>query len=571
LTHSERAHQYARDVVDGRVLACKWVRLACQRHLDDMERRGSDGFPYVFDAEKADRKAKFLELLPHVKGRWAREKQTLKLEDWDCFIVCSIYGWVHEDTGLRRFRKASVYVPRKNGKSFKAAGVGVAMFVADDEPGAEVYSGAATEKQAWEVFGPARQIAKKSPDLVAAAGIEVNAKTLTRTDLSTFAPMIGKPGDGASPHCAIIDEFHEHATSDQYDTMLTGMGAREQPLMFVISTAGDDIEGPCYDDWRTVERILERQIGDEEHFGIIYTIDDGDDWTDPAALEKANPNIGVSVGREFLLARQREAVQNARHQYRFKIKHLNVWVTSRAAYHNSEKWRENGDDSLSLDGLCGRPCYIGADLASKVDVAALGILFPPTPTDPYQFIPRFYVPEDRLEEPEGERYRGWAADEHLITTDGSRIDLQRIQDDIAALASEHEVLGVAYDPWQAAQLASNLEKDGLLVVEFRQTVQTLSEPMKESEALSLSGGIIHDASPIMSWMIGNVVARFDAKDNVYPRKEREQDKIDGPVALYMALGMAIREENPEPAGVHVMRDEPDRDESAYEWEDGPLW
>lgn len=550
MSHAERATEYARDVIAGRIVACQWVKLACKRHLDDLERQDTDGFPYVFDADKADKACRFIELLPHVKGRWARERETIRLEPWQCFSVASIYGWVQAESGTRRFRKASVYVPRKNGKSITAAGVGNYMFAADGEAGAEVYSGASTEAQAWEVFRPAREMVRRTPDLQNAAGIEVNAKTLARPqDLSMFAPVIGKPGDGASPHCAIIDEYHEHASSDQYDTMLTGMGAREQPLMFVISTAGDDIEGPCYDDWRTVQRILEGTVQDEEHYGIIYTIDEGDDWSDPAALEKANPNIGVSVSREFLLARQREAVQNARHQYRFQIKHLNVWVASRSAFYNAEKWRGLGDQTLTLDAMRGRYCYVGLDLASKVDVAAMELLFPPdSQGEPWTLLSRFYVPEERLEEPEGERYRGWVTDGWMTATDGSKIDLQRIQDDIADLASVVDVRGVAYDPWQAAQLAGNLEREGLKMVEYRQTVQMMSEPMKESEALILSGQIWHDGNPAMSWMIGNVVAKIDAKDNVFPRKERDQDKIDGPVAWISALGMALREEEdaPEP-------------------------
>lgn len=571
MTHSERAHQYARDVVEGRIVTGHWVRLACQRHLTDLERQG---FAYEFSAEKADRACRFIERMPHVKGRWARDKKPIQLEPWQCFILCSMFGWVHPETGLRRFRKASVYVPRKNGKSIIAAAVGIRMFAADGEAGAEVYSGASTEAQAWEVFRPARQMVLKLPKLQQDLGVEVNAKTLARpADMSTFAPVIGKPGDGASPHCAIIDEYHEHATSDQYDTMLTGMGARDQPLMFVISTAGDDIEGPCYDDWRTVERVLEGTVEDDQHFGIIYAADKDDDWTDPAALEKANPNIGVSVSREFLLARQREAIQNARHQYRFKIKHLNEWVASRAAFYNAQKWRDLGDASLSLDALAGRRCYAGLDLASKVDIASMGLLFAPAEGESeWLFIPRFYLPEDRLDEPEGDRYRAWAEDGHLIVTDGGKTDLQRIQDELAELASVVDLGGTAYDPWQSAQLAANLEEAGLLMVEFRQTVQMMSEPMKESEALILTGQIRHDGNPAMSWMVGNVVAKVDAKDNVYPRKEREKDKIDGPVSLIMALGMALREEGEgDPGGVFVFGDEPDEAEDHETPEDESWW
>ena len=534
----EKATAYAADVVEGRILASKWTRLACKRHLSDLDRQGDERFPYIFDGDEADRVCQLMETFRHVKGRWARGKETLSLEPWQCFIVASIYGWRRPD-GTRRYRKASVYVPRKNGKSFLAAAIGNVMFFADGEPGAEVYSGASTEKQAWEVFSPARLMMKKDPEFAAQLGVEVAAKTMFRvSDGSKFEPVIGNPGDGTAPHCAIVDEYHEHQSAGQYDTMLTGMGSREQPLMFVISTAGDDIEGPCYDDWRTLQRILEGAIADEEHFGIIWDVDEDTDWTTPGALEMANPNIGVSVSREFLEARQREAIQNARHQYRFQIKHLNKWVTSRSAFYNVESWRELGDASISLDSLAGRPCFVGLDLASRVDVAAAYFLFPDD--EGYVGVARFYLPEDRLEEPEGDRYRAWALDDHLVLTEGNVIHLQRIQDDIEELAGRFEIRGVATDPWQSAQLAANLQDKGLAMIDWRQTVQMMSEPMKESEAFIKSKRIRHCGNPLMTWMMGNVVAKYDAKENVYPRKEREQDKIDGPVALIMAIGCALR-------------------------------
>lgn len=542
MSHSQKARDYATDVVEGRILASTWTRLACERHLRDLGRQRTDDFPYYFDEDEADRVCALIETFRHVKGRWARNAETLTLEPWQCFVVASMFGWLRTADDKRRFRKASVYVPRKNGKSFLAAAIGNVMFFADGEPGAEVYSGASTEKQAWEVFGPARLMLKRDQAFANQVGIEVAAKTMFRAeDGSRFEPVIGKPGDGSAPHCAIVDEYHEHATADQYDTMLTGMGSREHPLMFVISTAGDDIEGPCYDDWRTVQRILEGSIEDETHFGVIWTADDDADWTEPEALEMANPNIGVSVSREFLENRQREAVQNARHQYRFQIKHLNRWVASRSAFYNVEAWRGLADTSLSLEGMAGRPCFVGLDLASKVDVAAAYFLFPDD--DGWIGLGRFYLPESRLEEPEGERYRAWAADGHLVVTEGDVIHLQRIQDEVAELAGRVDVQAVATDPWQSAQLAANLGEQGLPMIEWRQTVKMMSEPMKESEALIKSGRIRHDGNPLMAWMMGNVVAKYDAKDNVYPRKEREQDKIDGPVAFIMALGCGLRHED----------------------------
>jgi phage terminase large subunit-like protein len=285
--HVLAANRYVSDVLSGKITACKWVKLACERHKRDVAASITKGFPYVFDQAKAEKACRFMELLPHVKGKWAlpdpktRQPQLMSLESWQAFIITSIFGWVKKRNGKRRFHKARIYVPRKNGKSFFGAGIGLYMLAKDDEPGAEVYSGATSEKQAWEVFGPARQMAIKHPLLAPGLGLTINAQSLVRErDNSKFLPVIGKPGDGASPHCAIIDEYHEHKTSELIDTMETGMGAREQPLSFVISTAGADIAGPCREDWKGCERILENTGGfeDDTTFCIIYTIDAEDRW-----------------------------------------------------------------------------------------------------------------------------------------------------------------------------------------------------------------------------------------------------------------------------------------------------
>ena len=275
--HVASLEAYVSGVIAGEILACKWIRLACERHRRDREAKAS--FPYRFDPAKAERACRFAERFPHVKGKWAAKHELLKLEPWQCFFYGSIFGWVHKKTGLRRFRKVRLYVPRKNGKSLAVAPIGLYMLTADGEPGAEVYSGATSEKQAWEVFGPAKQMAKMVPEFVSAFGVEVNAKTLAVPDkLAKFEPVIGKPGDGASPHCSITDEYHEHATDDQLSTMETGMGAREQPLILVITTAGYNIAGPCHEKHDEVCKILEGATEDDETFAVIFSADPEDRW-----------------------------------------------------------------------------------------------------------------------------------------------------------------------------------------------------------------------------------------------------------------------------------------------------
>lgn len=284
------ANQYARDVVRGKIVACQFVIQACQRHLDDLMAEKSKSFRYRFDKDLAERAAKFIQLLPHTKGEWAFKRMPITLEPWQLFVICCAFGWVNKGIRLRRFREVYTEIPRKNGKSAISAGVALYCFACDNEFGAEVYSGATTEKQAWEVFRPERLMCKRTPMLTEAFGIEVNASNMNRPeDGARFEPLIGNPGDGSSPHCAVVDEYHEHATDALYTTMLTGMGARRQPLMWAITTAGYNIEGPCYDKRREVIEMLNGSVPNDELFGIIYTVDEGDDWTDPQVLEKANP------------------------------------------------------------------------------------------------------------------------------------------------------------------------------------------------------------------------------------------------------------------------------------------
>lgn len=538
----EAAEEYARHVISGKVLACKWIRLACQRHLDDLAKAGEADFPYHFDAGKAEKVAKFLQLLPHTKGKWASKRERIKLEPWQLFSVCIPFGWVRKSDGQRRYRTVLIFVPRKNGKSIIGGGVGIYMFTADGEFGAEVYSGATTEKQAWEVFRPAKLMVDRTPELRDHFGVEVNASNMCRIeDGSRFEPVIGKPGDGSSPSCAIVDEYHEHQDSTLFDTMETGMGAREQPLMLVITTAGSSIGGPCHQLVRDAERMLEGLIDRPDLWAMLYTIDD-DDWTSEAALIKANPNYGVSINGDFLAARQRDAMQSAAKQATFRTKHLNEWVGAKNAWLNMLRWKD-APARKSLTELEGRRCIAALDLASKIDIAGLLLLFPPIEGDPLWHVHgRYYLPEARvIEELDSNtaRYREFDSLGLLTLTDGEVIDFEVIKEDLREFAGRFQIEQVAYDPWQATQLAQEMQAEGLLMVEVRQTVQNLSEPMKEVEALVLQRKLAHGDCPILTWMASNVVAKLDAKDNIYPNKERPENKIDGIVGLIMGVRQAI--------------------------------
>ncbi len=540
--HTNEALKYARDVVAGKILACLFVRQACQRQLDDLKRWPGKSGPYYFDKAAAEKFINFVELMPHVKGEWARRKETLKYEPWQKFIWTTLFGWKRTKDDTRRFREAYMEIPRKNGKSCQVAPAGLFMMAYDDEAAAEIFCGATTEKQAWAVFGPARLMAKNGDEFCARFGVEVNARNINiLADGSKFEPLIGDPGDGDSPSCGIIDEYHEHKNDGMFNTMLTGMGSRRQPLMLVITTSGYNLGGPCYSMRDRARKVLGKIIEDDELFAIIYTIDKSDEWTSKEALIKANPNYGVSVMEDYLLAQQRKAMQNPSKQNAFKTKHLNVWCSASVAWMNMLKWDDCADTSLSIEDFEGEKAVVALDLASKIDIAAKVTVFTRKIDDEshYYAFGEYYLPEETVQESGNEQYEGWAHEGRLTLTPGNVIDFAYIEDDLKEDASRFEVVEVPYDPFQATQLSTRMLEEGFPMVEMRPTVLNFSEPMKELESLVLSKRLHHNGCPIMTWMVSNVVAHLDNKDNIYPRKERPENKIDGVVALIMALGRAL--------------------------------
>ena len=545
----EKAMKWAREVLRGKVPACRYIHQAIQRHFEDLAASRTKGYPYKFDQGRAEKKLKLIQLLPHTKGEWAFKRQLVSLEPWQLFGLACTFGWVRKKTGYRRFRESYWEVPRKNGKSVIAAGVGISMFCADDEFGAEVYSGATTEKQAWEVFRPARLMIKRSPMLMEAAGIEVNASNMNRpADGGRFEPMIGNPGDGASPSCAIVDEYHEHDSAALYETMPTGMGARRQPLMFIITTAGANIEGPCYDKRRQVVEMLAGVVPDEELFGWIWTIDEGDDWTDPAVLAKANPNIGISVYQEYLESQQQRAIRTARFTNTFKTKHLNVWTSAKTGFYNLESWRACEDRSLTLEQFEGQECILGFDLARKLDMNSMARLFWRVIDGRLHYYciePKFWVPEDTVRDSDNqrmaERYQAWVNSGHMIETAGAEVDYREILAEALEANRLCPVKESPIDPFGATGLSHDLEDEGLTPVVVTQNYTNMSAPMKELEAAIESGRFHHDGNPIMTWCISNVIGKnLPGNDDVVrPIKQGNDNKIDGAVALIMAIGRAI--------------------------------
>lgn len=561
--YAKRATQYCHDVLDGKIRASRNVRLACQRHLDDLLASRGEDFEYRFDAVRGGKVCAFIERFPHVKGRWAIGSEKLRLEDWQCFIVCSLFGWVHKKTGRRRFFEARVLVPRKNGKTVLAAGIALYMFVGDGEPGAEVYCGAGGEKQANEVFSPAAKMARRAEGFKEWWGVIIGKKTMYVLDEgSKFETVIGNPGDGPSPHCFIHDEFHEQPTFAQYDTAKTGAMAREQSLQLVITTAGVDAESPCHELLEELKAVLEKRLVNERLFGIEYSVDDPDRmvagekgepvpyWTTMAAVKEANPNFGVSVLAEKIKADLDQAVQRASRQNAFKVKNLNLWVNAREAWMPSEAWRACAKPELKIEDFVADPCYEGFDLGARVDLASRCKIFIRWIDGKrhYFLFGRHYVPLDRANDGEHAHYERWVKQGFMVAHPGAEIQLSAIQKEVEEDAAVYNYARLGFDPYQAMQMQQELKlrigADGAgqdRVVDTPQTWKYLDPAMREVEAAVFSKRLHHNGDPVLAWAMGNVFVKQDAaNESIFPRKEANRiSKIDPASALFSGMYPAL--------------------------------
>jgi phage terminase large subunit-like protein len=535
--HCYAALVYCEDIVAGKVPASELTRAACKRHLDDLQNQTR----FRFDAEKGEKVCRFAEKMPHIKGKWAAKGLKIKLEPWQAFILSTLFGWV-DVNGLRRFDEVYIEIPRKNAKSTLAAIIGLYMFSADREHGAEVYSGATSEKQAWEVFGPALAMAKKLPGLCERFGVLCHAKSLSIPwTNSKFQPVIAKPGDGANPHCWIVDEYHEHDDDSQKQTAITGMGARDQAMFMAITTAGSSTSSACYEYRIESVKVLENTLPNDRLFTIIYTIDQGDDWSDPAVLAKANPNLGVSVNEEKLIEAQAKAVNNPEQQNPFRTKRLNQWVGARVAYFNMAAWAKCKNPKLKESQLGDWDCYVGLDASSHCDFTANVRTYHKVikGKDYYKFFATFYLPESTIEEEKTGQYKKWAQKGLISVAEGQEIDFAVVEDDlITQFKSIENFIECAYDETKLQYLSQRTRKEGIEMVMFPHQVKPMSPPTKELQAAILGGRVEHDGNPILAWMISNVVCKVDRKDNVYPCKEKPENKIDGAICCIMGVGRA---------------------------------
>lgn len=537
----EAAQRYAQQVQAGEIPTCKWTRLAVDRQVDDLAREPSEQWPWVFDEERAARICAFLELLPHIKGKWARQGKLLVLDPWQCFIITTVFGWVHRETGLRRFREAYIEVPRKNGKSLVSAGIGLYMLSADGEQGAEVYSAATTRDQARIVFDDAKGMAERTPDMRTYLGVAILTHSITVAHTSSkFSPLAAEAStqDGLNVHCAVIDELHAHKKRDLYDVIDTARGAREQSLLWLITTAGTDRSGICYERRTHITKVLDRVIDDATMFGIIYSIDDKDDPFDPTTWAKANPNWGVSVLQDDMEAAARKAAAMPSALNNFLTKRLNVWVNGESPWMDMRAWERCAMPEMQLSDYAGERCWMGLDLAQKKDFAALCLVF--QRGDEWHVCIRLYLNELAVQESGNAHLSGWARSGYVEVTDGDITDFDVLAEDLRSYCKQFDVQEIAFDPALSMYFAGKLIEEGLPLVEIAQRALFFTPPLIQVENLVLEKKLKFDGNPVMTWMVSNLVVKISKFNELRsPTKERAENKIDGPMAMLMALGRAL--------------------------------
>ena len=569
--------KYADAVRDGRIVAGKWVRLACERHLNDLATGPARGLR--FDEDAAQRAIDFFGFLHHSKGEWAG--RVFKLGSWQEFVVGSLFGWQREygrcpqcsswlpldpatlvidcracfapddeedqipaEKGwFRRFRTSFVSTGRKSGKSTLAAGVGLLLAFFDEEPGAEVYASATKRDQAKIMWGEAQRMVKSSPDL--RGDIKVLVGNLHAGD-SKFMPLGADEDstDGLNIHGNLVDELHAHKTRAMWDVLITAMGSRRQPLTFVVTTAGSDRTSICWEQHELGEQVVSGVIDDDSYFVYIAAIDEEDDWRDPECWAKANPNLGVSVKLEYLLTQCAQAEHSPAKQNTFQRLHCNRWTQQVDRWIDIDLW-DSQHGSVDVDQLKGRVCYGGLDLSASADLTAWVLLFPrDDDPDEIDVLARFWCPEDRLNDPANryaDQYRVWKDEGWLTTTPEAVIDLERVGELLAEDMARFRVASVNLDVFQGYYAMSALMVDELgaeNVARFVPSFKNYGSPMVELSRRLLGRKVHHGGNPILRWMADNLEVR-QAPDGslkpVKPTQKSGQGKIDGIVALIMAL------------------------------------
>jgi phage terminase large subunit-like protein len=539
---------YAEKVVAGRVPAGEFLILACERHLRDLKIGRARGI--YFDEDAADHAIEFFSFLRLWEGEW--KGCAFNLELWQKFIVGSLFGWKRTD-GTRRFRVGYIEIPRKNGKSPMLAGIGLYLFMADDEPGAQVYSAATKRDQAKIVWKHAAKMAVTSPVLKNRIKIYWGKCNMHIAETESKFEPLGADADtmdGLNIHAALVDELHAHKSRAVWDVLETATSSRRQPMQLAITTAGVDQTSICYENHQYSEMVLKGTVQDDTFFAFIATIDkdDVENWDDPRVWAKANPNLGISVKLDDLKRKAVKAKEMPSFLNAFLRLHLNVWTQQVDRWIPLHLWDENAG-IVAEEELKGRTCYGGLDLSSVSDITAWVMVFPrDDDQEELDILCRFWCPEARLHDPHNkyrDQYKTWVKQGFLMTTPGDAIDYSFVKAQIFKDAEIFNLVDLNIDRlFQSHQVNMDLTTEGITVAGMGQGFLSMAAPMNEFERRLLTRKLHHGGHPVLRWMADNVAVRKDPAGNLKPDKAASQGKIDGIVALVMAIDRAMRHEQP---------------------------
>ncbi|MGQ7572243.1 terminase large subunit [Streptococcus suis] len=502
-----------------------------------------------YDKAKADRAVTFINNLSHTKGKWAGKR--FDLLPWQEQIVRDLFGIVKED-GNRQFLTAYIEIPKKNGKSELAAAIALYLLYADNEASAEVYGAACDRNQASIVFDVAKQMVQMSRPLEKRSKIMGATKRIVNYSNAGFYQVLSAETGtkhGLNVSGLVFDEIHAQPNRHLYDVLTKGSGdAREQPLFFIITTAGTDRNSICYELHTKALDILNGRKKDTSFYPVVYGLSDEDDWNDEANWRRANPSLGHTIGIDRVREAYQQALDNPAEENVFKQLRLNMWTSSSVAWIPEHVYAK-GNHPIQYDSLKGRSCYAGLDLSSTSDITAFVLVFPPRfEEENYIVLPYFWLPEDTLElrcRRDHVLYDVWERQGYIKTTEGNVVHYGFIEKFIEDLSEIYHIKEIAYDRWNATQMVQNLEGMGLTMVPFGQGYKDMSPPSKELYKLMMEGKIQHGGHPVLKWMGQNVVMRQDPAGNIKPDKEKSVEKIDGIVALIMGLDRCIRHQTDE--------------------------
>ncbi|WP_061212904.1 terminase TerL endonuclease subunit [Syntrophomonas wolfei] len=499
-----------------------------------------------YSKDAADYAVAFIQALCHTKGSWAGKP--FELIDWQEQIIRDIFG-VLKPNGYRQFNTAYVEIPKKMGKSELAAAIALLLTCGDNEERAEVYGCAADRQQASIVFEVAADMVRMCPALNKRVKILASTKRLIYLPTNSFYQVLSAEAyskHGFNIHGVVFDELHTQPNRKLFDVMTKGSGdARMQPLYFLITTAGDNVNSICYEVHQKAKDLLAGRKHDATFYPVIYGAEEDDDWTDPKVWKKVNPSLGITVSIDKIKAACESAKQNPAEENSFRQLRLNQWVKQAVRWMPMEKW-DKCAFKVDPGKLKGRVCYGGLDLSSTTDITAFVLVFPPVDEDDkFHILPYFWIPEENLDlrvRRDHVNYDLWQKQGFLKTTEGNVVHYGFIEAFIEELGTQYNIKEIAFDRWGAVQMTQNLEGLGFTVVPFGQGFKDMSPPTKELMKLTLEEKIAHGGHPVLRWMMDNIFIRTDPAGNIKPDKEKSTERIDGAVALIMALDRAIRHE-----------------------------